>query len=154
MSSKSSSGNRSNAKSGVSDGVVTEETVCVEFCAPIDTQLVTNNSMKFLGLDTNQVILQICGNTFFAGQLDHTLGTNVLFEVKTKDTKDSPKKSSHHNHNNEPKGSANASQDNASKQTIEYLAKCDHKLVMKRVFLETHPNEDTTDTTNQSLQQS
>ncbi len=51
----------------------------VHFFRTIDSQLFTNNwnNIRFDGLDTNEAILQICGNnTLF--------GTNVLFEIKDK----------------------------------------------------------------------
>jgi len=36
-------------------------------------------------LDTNEAILQICGNnTLFCGHFEHIFGTNVLFEIKDK----------------------------------------------------------------------
>ncbi len=80
----------------------------------------TNNSnnIRFYGLDTNEPILQICGNnTFFCGHFEHIFGTNVLFEIKDKiyfKTED--------NQNNN--------------KLIEYLGKSHKKLVMKRVFVE------------------
>ncbi len=36
-------------------------------------------------MDTNEAILQICGNnTFFCGHFELIFGTNVLFEIKDK----------------------------------------------------------------------
>ena len=56
------------------------ETIFVEFLGTIDSQLFTNNSnnIRFYGLDTNEAILQICGNnTFFCGHFQHIFRTNV-----------------------------------------------------------------------------
>jgi hypothetical protein len=83
-------------------------------------------------LDTNEAILQICGNnTFFCGHFEHIFGTNVLFEIKDKidvKTKD--------NQNNN--------------KLIEYIVKCEKKLVMKRVFLESKPINESNDNKSES----
>ena len=75
--------------------------------------------MKFLGLDTDQVILQMSGNTFFGGQIEHIFGTNVLFDVKSNQ-----------------KTSDKESDKNDDHKSLQYIGKCDKKLVMKRVFIE------------------
>ena len=127
----------SSAKSGSNEETeeVTEETICVEFCAAIDSQLFNSNlnSIKFLGLDTNQVMLQMCGNTFFCGQMEHIFGTNVLFEVKPQNQKTSDK--------DKDKDKDIESEDKKGNKSLNYIGKCDKKLVMKRVFLESKQNQ-------------
>jgi hypothetical protein len=82
------------------------ESIFVEFLGRIDSQLFTNNSnnIRFYGLDTNEPILQICGNnTFFCGHFEHIFGTNVLFEIKDKigvKTEDNQNNSNNNNNNN------------------------------------------------------
>lgn len=115
------------------DVEVTEETVCVEFCAAIDSQLFTKNlnSMKFLGLDTDQTILQMSGNTFFGGQIEHIFGTNILFEIKPNQK------------------TSDKDVDNSDHKSLQYIGKCDKKLVMKRVFIEPkQPNDSTEEIPN------
>ena len=83
-------------------------------------------------MDTNEPILQICGdNTFFCGHFEHIFGTNVLFQIKHKiDVK------TEDNQNNN--------------KLIECMEKSHKKLVMKTLFLESKPINESNDNKSES----
>ncbi|XP_054160291.1 uncharacterized protein LOC128958459 [Oppia nitens] len=129
------------ATTGHSDigDVVEEQVVCIDFCAPIDTNLLDSKSIKLLGLDDNEVILQISGNTFFSGEMQHIVGTHLVFDIK-----DKPTKGSQHCKQS-PKD--REEDHNDRHQSVDFLAKCDLKIPMKRIFLEPRTESTTTATT-------
>ncbi len=84
-------------------------------------------------MDTNEAILQICGNnTFFCGHFEHIFGTNVLFEIKDKiDAK------TEHNQNN------------SNNKLVQYLENS-QKRVMKTLFLESKTINESNDNKSES----
>ena len=85
---------------------------------------------KFIGLDTEQPIVQI-GNQVFAGTFEDTIGTSLFFTLDDDQEEEDL-----------PAAAAAAQEegkervfDNAPTKRVEYVCKADKKLILKRVFL-------------------
>jgi general transcription factor 3C polypeptide 6 len=107
-----------------SDGWETEEEqlVQVELSGFFQDDLSKNPKLhtKFVGLDTEQPVIQL-GNQVFAGKYTETIGTTVYFKASRTDSDDVDK--------------ADPVFDNKPTEPVEYFCKTDRKLLLKRVFL-------------------
>ena len=81
---------------------------------------------KFIGLDTEQPIVQI-GNQVFAGTFEDTIGTSLFFTLDDKDKDEAVLPAA-------AEGKERVF-DNAPTKRVEYVCKADKKLILKRVFL-------------------
>ncbi len=73
---------------------------------------------KFVGLDTDQPIVQL-GNQIFAGKYTETVGTSVFFKASDQ----------------EEAAAGDPVFSNKSSEPLEFLCQTDRKLQLKRVFL-------------------
>lgn len=86
---------------------------------------------KFVGLDTQQPIVQI-GNQVFAGTYEHTLGTSIFFTLEHT----SPATASSGESSSDQSADHRKVFDNSpADKRVEYACKANKKLVLKRVFL-------------------
>lgn len=87
---------------------------------------------KFVGLDTQQPIVQI-GNQVFAGTYEHTLGTSIFFTLEhTSPATACPGDSSS---GDQSAGHRRVFDNSPADKRVEYACKANKKLVLKRVFL-------------------
>jgi len=88
---------------------------------------------KFVGLDTQQPIVQI-GNQVFAGTYEHTLGTSIFFTLEhTSPATACPGDSS--SGGDQSAGHRRVFDNSPADKRVEYACKANKKLVLKRVFL-------------------
>lgn len=132
-----------------------EDIVYVQFSGLIDPQMLRDNCsrIKFLGIDQDNPIMQIGGNTFFQGKFDHIIGTCVFFEEKKSNISD--KESTNQSQSTSqptpststststsqptPTSSTSSTPDKQNQQPtkkLSYLCKTNKTLNLQRIFLE------------------